>query len=294
MEKVDPNLIHRVRAIEIAAQARVLDRFSGMYRSVFRGRGMEIEEVREFQYGDDPRAINWAKTAEMGRPFVNSYREERDLTVMLLLDVSESMDFASHFENKKDRQANVAALIAFSAIHNHDRVGLLLFSSQVESYIPPKRGVRHGARLIRDFLTFVPKGGKTDVGMALDYLRKVLRTRCIVFLISDFFSVPYEKSFERASGRNDLVAVRIIDEEEKSLPELGSVRFRDVETGSLLVVNVNEMVGRRFAEERKQQQAALKRLSDRCGAGFIEIDTECSFIEKLATYFQARKKRLAV
>lgn len=284
------DLFNKVRCIEIAAKERVLDLFSGMYHSAFKGKGIEPEDLREYQPGDDIRAISWSKTAQMGKPFVKNFREERDLTVLLIVDISASQSFGSHFETKRKRMAEVAALLAFSAIYNQDRVGLILFSSEIEKYIPPKRGVRHGLRLIREFLAFDAQKKGTDLASALRFASRVTKKRSISFLLSDFMAPNYTKEFLLAAKKNDLVAIRISDPAEEELPALGLVQLVDLETGACENYDLNEEAVHKFSEMQKMRVAEFKTLVGRASAAVIEIETKGAYEPALENFFKMRKK----
>jgi uncharacterized protein (DUF58 family) len=291
-EEIQPQLVDKIKRIEIEPKQNALDLFSGMYRSVFKGKGIEVEDIREYQIGDDIRSISWAKTAQLGRPFVKNYREERDLTVLLVVDISASESFVSHFASKRERSAEIAALIGFSAIYNHDRVGLVLFSSVVEKYIPPKRGLRHGVRLIRELLAFKPKKKGTNIAEALSFINKVARKRLICFLISDFLSEGFDKEFLLAASKEDLIAMRIYDEEEENLPELGLVRIKDLETDETTIVDVNEKTIKNFQALQKERVEKFRKLVGESGADTIELATKGSYREPIMAFFKKRKKRL--
>ncbi len=284
-------LSSKVRKLEITAKREVLDLFSGMYASAFKGRGIEMEDVREFQTGDDIRAISWTKTAQLGRPFVKEFREERDLTVMLVVDVSSSLAFGSLYDTKRTRLAEVGALIAFSAIYNHDRVGLVFFSNGIQKEIPAKRGMRHGARLIRELLSFKPQSKKTDLAKALDSFNMGTKRRCICFLLSDFIATGYEKQFGLTAKHDDLVAIRIVDPAEASMPKLGLATLEDLESGSLFLVDVNESIQKEVKAASDRRKKEFVKLGTKYRAGTISIETKGSFIEQLAAYFKMRKER---
>lgn len=283
-------LFQKVRHIEFIAKQQVLDTFSGMYASTFKGHGIELDDIREFQNGDDVRAISWAKTAQMGRPYVKTFREERDLTVMLVADVSGSLSFGSHYETKRERLAEVGALLAFSAMYNHDKVGLLLFSDRVEKMILPKRGARHGALVVRELLAFNAAGKKTDIAKALHCLHKALPKRAIVFLLSDFLDEGFEREFRYTAKKEDLIAVRLFDPAERGIMPVGACHFEDIETGTSYLVDMTKEMSKKLALEDEARRAALKALTYKSNAGLIEIDTKESFVEKIGTYFALRKK----
>lgn len=285
-------LLHKVKHIEITAKERVLDLFFGMYHSAFKGKGIELEDLREYVPGDDVRAISWTKTAQTGKLFVKNFREERDLTVFLIVDISASQYFGSHYETKRERIAEVGAVLALSAIYNQDRVGLILFSSDLEKYIPPKRGTRHGARLIRELLAFEPQNKGTDIAKALQFINKVTKKRAIVFLLSDFLCPldSYKKEFMHTASKYDMVLLSISDPEEHALPMSGLIRFIDAETAKVQTVHVNSQIKRTLEEEAALDAQKLKVLVGKSGASIIKLDTKNPYEEKLEAFFAMRKK----
>lgn len=285
------SLARKVKEIEILTKKHVLGLFSGMYASVFKGRGIEVGEVREFQEGDDIRAISWSKTASMGKPFVKEFAEERDLTIMLVVDISGSMQFGSKNGTKREMVAQIAALIAFCAIYNHDRVGLILYSDKLEKHIKPKRGTKHGVRLIRDFLAFEAQDSKTDLKGALEYLYTAERRRMVCFFLSDFIDTSFEKPMSFVARKDDLVSIRITDPLETTLPSIGRTSLQDLETGEQIVVQMNSTFAQRFADTTKECRLNTGHTILKTGSGLIDISTEDSFINKLRTYFAARKKQ---
>lgn len=284
-------LSSKVRKLEITARRQVLDVFSGMYASAFKGRGIEVEDVREYQTGDDIRSISWKKTAQAGRPFVKEFREERDLTVMLVVDVSASLSYGSHFDSKRARLAEVGALLAFSAIYNHDRVGLVLFSEGIQKEIAPRRGLRHGARLIRELIGFVPQNPRTSLATTLDAFNMAAKKRCICFLLSDFLSEGYEKQFGYTAKKEDLVAIRLFDPFESDIPRLNLCQMQDLESGYSFLVDVNADVQQQVAKSAKERQSAFDALAMKYRADALSIDTKGSFVERLGAYFKMRKER---
>lgn len=284
-------LSSKVRKLEITARRQVLDVFSGMYASAFKGRGIEVDDVREYQIGDDIRSISWKKTAQAGRPFVKEFREERNLTVMLVVDVSASLAYGSHFESKRTRLAEVGALLAFSAIYNHDRVGLVLFSEGIQKEIAPRRGLRHGARLIRELIGFTPQNPRTSLAATLDAFNMAAKKRCICFLLSDFLSEGYEKQFGYTAKKEDLVAIRLFDPFESSIPKLNLCQMQDLESGYSFLVDVNADVQQQVAISASEREAAFDALAMKYRAGALSIDTKNSFVERLGAYFKMRKER---
>src|SRR6478752_3077114 len=230
-------ILKKIRGLEIKTRALVETAFAGDYHSVFKGRGMNFEEVREYQPGDEIRAIDWNVTARLGSPFVKKFTEERELTVMLIVDVSASGNFGSTSQSKRELAAEVACLLAFSAIRNNDKVGLLLFTDRVELFIPPKKGRSHTLRIIREILFFEPQGRGTEPKLALDYLNKIVTRRAVVFFISDFQAPDFSRALAVSGRRHDFIAIQIRDERERSLPNVGIITLEDAETGEQIEIN---------------------------------------------------------
>ncbi len=285
-------MIRRIRRIEIRTRRMVNESLAGEYHSVFRGRGMEFSEVREYQIGDDIRTIDWNVTSRMGHPFVKKFVEERELTVALVVDASGSGQFGSGDRLKGDLIAEVSALLAFSAIQNNDRVGLLSFTDRVEKYVPPKKGRTHVLRVIRELLYGRPAGRGTDISTALDYAMHVFRKRSVMFLISDFLSEGYERALRRAARKHDLIAVAIVDPREQDLPPLGLLEVEDAETGEALVVDTSDRhlreAFRARAAERKETRGRIFR---KLGMDSIELFTDAAFDIPLVRFFEARARR---
>ena len=231
------DILKKVRNIEIKARGRSRQLFSGEYHRAFHGRGMAFSEVREYQYGDDIRSIDWNVTARLHHPYVKIFEEEREMTVMLLVDVSGSNRFGTHHQFKEELVAEVAATLAFSAIQNNDKVGVILFSDRIEKFIPPKKGSSHILRIIRELITFRPESNGTDLAQALGYFSNVIKKRCTAFLLSDFYDDGYTDALKIASNKHDLVAIRIADEKEVHLPDLGLAKFYDPETDETIWID---------------------------------------------------------
>ena len=261
---MDEEIIKRVRRIEIKARGLSQQIFSGEYHSAFKGKGMAFSEVREYQYGDDVRNIDWNVTARYAHPYVKIFEEERELTVMLLVDVSGSGYFGTHRQFKEDLAAEVAATLAFSAITNNDKVGVILFSDRIEKFIPPKKGRTHILRIIRELITFRPEGRGTDLGEALKYFSNVMKRRCTMFLLSDFLETPtWTEALKMAAGKHDVVALRLVDRGEQHLANLGLVKFYDPESGETMWVDtgkdkVRKMADARFAEHEMEVERTLR------------------------------------
>ncbi len=285
------SLRESVEHIQIYAKQKVLDLFAGMYHSTFKGQGIEPIDIREYIPGDDVRAISWPKTAQFGRPFIKNFQEERDLTVVIAVDISASLQWGGHFETKRECLAKAASLIAFSAIYNRDKVGLILFSSNIEKYIPPKRGSKHGMRLIREMLSFSPQEKGTNFECALQGINQMVKKRCICFLLSDFFPPPLpEKAFALAAQQHDLIACRIFDPEEMTLPELRLVRIRDPETGKTALIDINAKVVKELERAAQASSEQLEQLVHRIGASLITLSTQGGFEKALRAFFKIRSK----
>ena len=285
-------ILKKVRRIEISTRGLVNEVFSGEYHSVFKGRGMDFAEVREYQYGDDIRSIDWNVTARSGSPFVKVYQEERELTVMLVVDVSASGDFGTRERLKGEVGVEICALLAFSAIKNNDKVGLIIFSDHVEKFVPPRKGRRHVLRVLRELLFHRPRGRGTDIAEALEYLTHVQRKRAVTFLVSDFRDLGYEKALAVAGRRHDLVAVRVGDAREQEVPPLGFVELEDPETGERVVVNTSSPRFRlEFAERSRSARKALDRTLRRSKVDVIDVQTGEPYVEPLMRFFQERIRR---
>ena len=289
------DILKKIRQIELKTRGMIDTAFSGAYRSVFKGRGMNFEEVREYQAGDEVRAIDWNVTARMGDAFIKKFTEERELTVMLIVDVSASGEFGSVNLSKRELAAEVACLFAFSAIRNNDKVGCILFSDHVELFIPPAKGRGHALRIIREILFFEPKGKGTDVAGALVAANRVLHRRAVVFLLSDFQAPDFSKPLTIAARRHDVVAIPIVDPRELELPDVGRVVFEDAETGERLVVNTSDRRARlRFAENVADMQAQIPASFRRFGVDTITLRTDADYVPALRNFFRNRERRLAL
>ncbi len=286
-------IFKQVRQVHIRTRRLVDGIFAGEYHSVFKGRGIEFAEVREYVPGDDVRTIDWNVTARVGQPFVKQYVEERELTVMLLIDLSASGLFASSRRHKARVAIELAAVLALSAINNNDKVGMILFTDGVESFVPPRKGKNRALRLIRDMLAFEPRRRGTDVGAALEYLHKVMPRRSIAFLISDFFAADFERPLRLTRQRHDLVPICLIDRRDYDLPPVGFVRLRDLETGEEALVDTDSRrVRARFAAARGAVRAERRRLFRALGIDFVEVATEKPYVGPLMRFFRSRERRL--
>ena len=285
-------ILKKVRRVEITTRGLVNEVFSGEYHSVFKGRGMDFAEVREYQYGDDIRSIDWNVTARTGHPFVKVFEEERELTVMLVVDVSASGDFGTRERMKGEVAVEICALLAFSAIKNNDKVGLIIFSDRIEKFVPPRKGRAHVLRVLRELFYHRPEGRGTDIAGALEYLTHVVRRRAVAFLVSDFMSKGFEKPLSVAGRRHDLIAVRLGDRREESLPPVGYVEFEDAETGELFLVNTSDARFRAGFEERSAKaRAGLERTLRRSRVDLIDIRTDESYVQPLMRFFKERESR---
>ncbi len=286
-------VVQQIRRLQLKARRAVEDLLGGEYHSVFKGMGMAFEEVREYQPGDDIRTIDWNVTARMGHPFIKRYIEERELTVLLAVDCSGSQQFGTQLQQKREVAAEIAALLAFCAISNNDKVGLIAFTDAVERYVPPRKGTRHALRLIRDVLFFQPQGRGTSIKLALDFLNRVQHRRAIVFLMSDFLDRGYERAFHRTGRRHDLTAVRITDPREEELPPVGLVELEDAETGRRLLLDTSCAEARvAYAQAGRQRRAALRQLARSSRIDLIEVSTDGGHLDALVHFFQQREHRL--
>ena len=289
-------ILRKVRQIEIRTNREVTDVLGGQYHSVFKGRGMEFEEVREYLPGDEVRSIDWNVTARFGHPFVKKFKEERELTVMLIVDVSASGQFGSVRQTKNELAAELAALLAFSAIRNNDKVGLIMFTDEIELYVPPKKGRRHVLRVVREILVFRPKGRGTNLELALDYLNHLQSHRAVTFVLSDFQVADEEsvlKKLRVASKRHDVVALSLGDPREEELPAVGLVELRDAETGERVLVDTfDKTVRERFAAGAKARLEALRGLLRSAAVNHIEIRCDQDYMLPLIRFFRMRERRI--
>ena len=284
------DLMRKVRRIEIATNRLVDQGVAGDYHAVFKGLGMEFAEVRPYQPGDDVRSIDWNVTARMGSPFIKKYVEERDLTVFLVVDVSGSLSFGSRAILKRELAAEVAALIAFAAVRNQDRVGAALVSDRLELFLPPQRRRTHVLRLVREVLDR-PAHGKTDLESGLNKVLASLKRRSVLFLISDFLGSPCSRALKAAASRHDLILVEIVDPRDQELPAVGPVVLRDAETGRVALVN-GRTAARRHAETRRIEREDLAQLSRRLGVDHLELRTDRPYLNTVLSFFEQRRRRL--
>ena len=293
--KTPAEILKKIRTLEIKTRGLVETAFAGDYHSVFKGRGMNFEDVREYQPGDEIRSIDWNVTARMGTAYVKKFTEERELTVMLIVDVSASGNFGSAWQSKRELAAEVACLLAFSAIRNNDKVGLLLFTDRVELFIPPKKGRSHTLRLIREILFFEPQGRGTQPGLALDYLNKIVTRRAVVFFISDFQAPDFSQALAVSGRRHDFIAIHIHDEREKIFPNIGIITLEDAETGEQVEVNTaSRSMRAEFADLVQKQEADLSRTLRRNNIDAIALRTGDDYLPALRAFFKQRERRLAI
>jgi uncharacterized protein (DUF58 family) len=290
---IPKELIKKIRRIQIRTSRMAEDVLAGQYHSAFKGRGMEFEEVRPYQIGDDVRTIDWNVSARHGAPFVKKYREERELTVMLMVDVSPSERFGSGSQQKSELCAEFSAMIAFSAIRNNDKIGLIMFTDEVEKFIPPKKGTGHVLRVVRELLTHEPQSRGTNIGAALEFIGRVMRRRTVCFLISDFLSENFEKDLAMVHGRHDLIAVRTSDPREVELPNVGLVTLQDAESGELRVVDTGSAKVRQLFRHsggalRAKQDELLRSLK----VDEMSIVTDQPYVKELQAFFRKREKRM--
>jgi uncharacterized protein (DUF58 family) len=286
------DVLRQVRRIEVRTRRLVDSRFAGEYRSLFKGQGMEFAEVREYQPGDEVRAIDWNVSARMGKPFVKRYVEERELTVMLAVDLSGSSRFGTRARFKHDLAIELAGVLSLAAVRNNDRVGLMLFSDRVEHALPPRKGRKHALRLIRDLLTVEPTGRGTSMAVTVDRLMRLLPHRSVVFLASDFLTADIEKPLARLAQRHDVIAVTLEDPAERVLPDIGPARLEDPETGEVLEIDTSHPAVRAaFAQRIATEDDARRKLFGRLGLDEIIVHTEHGYVDALLAFFRARSRR---
>lgn len=285
-------LIKKVRKIEIKTRGLSKHIFSGEYHSAFKGRGMAFSEVREYQFGDDIRNIDWNVTARFNHPYVKVFEEERELSVILLVDVSASGNFGTKNQFKRDLITELCAVLSFSALQNNDKIGLILFSDKIEKFIPLKKGRHHVLRIIRELLEFQPESARTDLGIALRYLINVIKKRGIVFILSDFISQDFEEPLKIASRKHDTIAVNIYDQRESELPNVGLIYAQDNETGNLVWIDTsNSIVREKHREWWQNQQNKISNIFNHNSVDSIRIRTDESYITPLINFFRQREKR---
>ncbi|MBI5678477.1 MAG: DUF58 domain-containing protein [Planctomycetes bacterium] len=289
---IPKDLLKKIQQIQIHTRRLVNEAFVGEYHSVFKGRGMEFDEVREYQPGDEIRTIDWNVTARMGRPFIKRYVEERELTVMLLVDVSASGNFGSIKHLKNEVATEICAILALSAIKNNDKVGMIMFTDKIEKFIPPKKGPKHVLRVIREHLCSQPTGKGTNISVALEYLNKITHRRTISFIVSDFIANDYAHAVRIANKRHDMIAITIVDPREQELPNVGFIELRDAESDEILLLDTADSLARRefgaLNNRRRQEQSRLFRSM---GVDEILINTNRHHVEPIVRFFRIREKR---
>jgi uncharacterized protein (DUF58 family) len=287
MEAVD--LLKKVRRIEIKTRGLTRHIFAGEYHSAFKGRGIAFSEVREYQFGDDIRNIDWNVTARFNHPFVKIYEEERELTVMLLIDVSGSGNFGTTVSFKRDIMTEVAAVLSFSAIYNNDKIGVIFFSDTVEKFIPPKKGRTHILRIIRELLDFQPASYRTNIGEPLRFLTNAIKKRCIAFVISDFMAPDFDEALRIASSKHDIVALKVYDPLEKSLPDVGFMKVTDSESGTEKWIDTSSQYTRNaYSEWWNNHLSGITSTFKRCGVDFAELSTADDYVKPLIKLFEKR------
>jgi len=291
---IPEELARKIRYIQIHSSKSVNDVLAGEYHSVFKGQGMEFEEVREYHPGDEVRSIDWNVTARMGEPYIKRFREERELSVLFLVDLSASGAFGSREKLKNEVAAEVCALLAFSAIKNNDKVGLIVFTDEIELFVSPAKGTSHVLRVIRELLEFEPRQARTNIREALEYLGRVIRKRSVVFLVSDFQETGFERALRTLEARHDVIAVSISDPLEWALPDVGLIELEDAETGEWVEVDTGSPGVRRRYEglgsDRRRELANLFRSMD---IDELEIVTDRDFVKELVAFFRTRERRMA-
>ncbi|HAA57005.1 MAG TPA: DUF58 domain-containing protein [Myxococcales bacterium] len=286
------DLLQQIKSIHLTTSYLVNEAMAGEYASAFKGRGMEFEEVREYRPGDDVRTIDWKVTARMGHPFVKEYREERELTIFLMVDMSGSGRFGSHHKSKTELMAETAAVLAYLASRNNDKVGMMLFTTEVERFIPPKKGRGHVWRLIQEILTFEPEHKGTDLTVALDYAGHLLRKKTVLFLISDFIDDHYERALTLASKRHDITALHVVDPLELALPNVGLIELEDAETGQIGLFDTSDKrVREHFHKRALHMKQSTRETLRRAGIDEVEISTTGSCADPLMRYFRRRERR---
>jgi uncharacterized protein (DUF58 family) len=289
---IPKEVLRKVRRIQIITNRLVNDLFAGEYHSTFKGQGIEFEEVREYQPGDEVRLIDWNVTARMGRPFIKKFVEERELTVMLVVDMSSSEKFGTRGRFKNEYAAELCAVLAFSAIKNNDKVGLIIFTDEVEHYIPPKKGKRHVLRVIREVLYFKPRRKGTSIEAALKFLSSVTRRRTVTFLVSDFLAEGYERALQIANKRHDVIALTVQDPRERELPDVGMIEFEDAETAETLLVDtavpsIRRDFGVLAAKDRGERDRKLREAS----VDIVSLETGRNYLDPLMRFFRLRERR---
>jgi len=292
---IPKEIISKIRRIQITTSRKVTDVFAGQYQSVFKGVGMEFDEVREYMPGDEIRSIDWNVTARMGTPFIKKFVEERELTIMILLDVSMSCRYGTVDRVKSELAAELCSVIAFSAVKNHDKVGMITFTDGVEKFIPPRKGLKHVLRVVREALYNKPEGSGTDINNVLEHLMRVAKRRSITFLVSDFISPDFRRALSIANKRHDVIAVNITDPSEREMPLAGLVKLHDAETGEPFTLDTSDAAMRNAYEENAKKMAEERiRIFNSAKVDNIDLFTDRSYVEPLIKFFKMRERRLRV
>ncbi len=282
-------ILKKVRKIEIKTRGLSRNIFAGEYHTAFKGRGMAFAEVREYQYGDDIRNIDWNVTARFNKPFIKVFEEEREMTMMLLVDVSGSGDFGTQVQKKRDMMTEIAATLAFSAIQNNDKIGVIFFSDKIEKFIPPQKGKKHVLYIIRELLGFEPESKKTNIEEALIYLTNAIKKRCTAFIISDFIDKDFKKSLTIANRKHDVVALQIYDKREMELPSVGLIRMKDAESGEDIWIDTSSAKMRNLYHKNwKERQEKVKQTLSQCGVDSVAISTDEDYVKALMKIFKQR------
>ncbi len=290
---IPKEVLRQIRRIQITTSRMVTNVFCGQYQSVFKGRGMEFDEVREYQPGDEIRSIDWNVTARMGHPYVKKFMEERELTVMLLLDLSGSSYFGTVNKLKRQIAAEICSVLAFSAIRNNDKAGLIVFTDKIEKFVPPKKGISHVLRIVIEALYFIPEGKKTNIPAALEYLNKVARRSTVTFIVSDFYDTGFEKPLSITNKRHDLVSITITDPKELDLPDIGIVQFDDPETqGAFSLDTSNGALRQEFRQNALKIIQERKKTFDRLAVDNVDIRCDIPYNRTLFKFFRMRERRL--
>lgn len=285
-------LLKKVRKIEIKTRGLSNQIFAGEYHSAFKGKGMTYSEVREYQYGDDIRNIDWNVTARFRNPFVKIYEEEREMTVMLIVDVSASKEFGTNQQLKRNLITELSAVLSFSAIQNNDKIGVILFSDKIEKFIPPKKGRKHILRIIRELIEFEPENKGTDISEALRYFTNVIKKRSTAFIISDFIDEGFEDAVKIANKKHDVIALNIYDKREMEIPSMGMVKLKDAETGNDMWVDTSDKrVRDNYKKWWLKSQAELKNILSKSGVDFVSLETGCDYVKPLINLFKKRGSR---
>lgn len=284
------DIFQKVRKIEIKTRGLSRNIFAGQYHSAFKGRGMAFSEVREYQFGDDVRDIDWNVTARFHRPYVKVFEEERELTVMLLIDVSGSLDFGTTQRTKRELSTEIAAVLAFSAIQNNDKIGVIFFSNHIEKYIPPKKGRKHILHIIHEMLNFQPQSHKTDINVAIEYLTRVMKRKCIAFVMSDFYTrKDFSKEIQIANSKHDIVAIQLYDPRAKALPDIGLMKVEDAETGHEMFIDTSDKRFRQaHAQYWLQRTNELTRTFNQSKVDWVSVATNEDYVKALMLLFMKR------